>query len=63
MNDPMGDRMKIYEGIEANRILIPGLPICVRVDGRAFHTFTKGMQRPYDITMSNAMIETMKYLV
>lgn len=63
MNDPIGDRMKIYEGIEANRILIPGLPICVRVDGRAFHTFTKGMQRPYDITMSNAMIETMKYLV
>lgn len=63
MNDPMGDRMKMYEGIEANRILIPGLPICVRVDGRAFHTFTKGMQRPYDMAMSNAMIETMKYLV
>ncbi len=63
MMDKMGDRMKMYEGIEANRILIPGLPICVRVDGRAFHSFTRGMGRPYDIGMSNAMIETMKYLV
>lgn len=63
MLDQMGDRMKLYEGIEANRILIPGLPICVRVDGRAFHTFTKGMERLYDIVMSNAMIETMKHLV
>ena len=59
----MGDRLKYYEGIEAGRVLIPHLPICVRVDGRAFHTFTRGMNRPYDINMSNSMIETMKYLV
>lgn len=63
MIDKMGDRLKQLEGIEAGRILIPNLPICVRVDGRAFHTFTRGMKRPYDIDMSNAMIETMKYLV
>lgn len=63
MVDKMGDRMKLYEGIEANRVLIPGLPICVRVDGRAFHTFTRGMERPYDTAMSDAMITTMKYLV
>lgn len=63
MIDKMGDRMKLYEGIEANRVLIPGLPICVRVDGRAFHTFTRGMERPYDKAMSTAMIDTMKYLV
>ena len=63
MIDKMGDRLKYYEGIEAGRVLIPHLPICVRVDGRAFHTFTRGMNRPYDINMSNSMIETMKYLV
>ena len=63
MNDNLGDRLKNYEGIEANRILIPRLPICVRVDGRAFHTFTRGMNRPYDDNMCKAMIETMKYLV
>ena len=63
MTDDFGDRMKIYEGIEAQRTFIPGLPICVRIDGRAFHTFTRGMKRPYDEDMANAMIETMKYLV
>lgn len=63
MIDKMGDRLKYYEGIEAGRILIPHLPICIRVDGRAFHTFTRGMKRPYDTDMSNSMIETMKYLV
>ena len=63
MIDKMGDRLKYLEGIEAGRVLIPHLPICVRVDGRAFHTFTRGMNRPYDVVMSKAMIETMKYLV
>lgn len=63
MIDKMGDRLKYFEGIEAGRVLIPQLPICVRVDGRAFHTFTRGMKRPYDENMSNSMIETMKYLV
>jgi len=63
MIDKLGDRMKLYEQMEAGRKLIPGLPICVRVDGRAFHTFTRGMTRPYDEFMSAAMIETMKYLV
>ena len=34
MTDDFGDRMKLYEGIEAQRTFIPGLPICVRIDGR-----------------------------
>lgn len=63
MADDFGDRMKMYEGIEAQRTFMPGLPICVRIDGRAFHTFTSGMKRPYDENMANAMIDTMKYLV
>lgn len=63
MSDDFGDRMKMYEGIEAKRTFMPGLPICVRIDGRAFHTFTRGMKRPYDENMANAMIDTMKYLV
>ena len=63
MSDTFGDRMKMYEGIEAQRAFMPGLPICVRIDGRAFHTFTSGMKRPYDKAMADAMIDTMKYLV
>lgn len=63
MKDDLGDRMKMYEQMEAGRKLMPGLPICIRVDGKAFHTFTRGMRRPYDVDMSAAMVETMKYLV
>lgn len=59
----LGDRMKTYEGIEANRVLIPGIPVCVRLDGRSFHTFTKGLDRPFDKNMSSMMIETTKQLV
>lgn len=59
----LGDRMKIYEVAETNRRLMPLLPVYARIDGRSFSKFTKGMKRPYDEDMQNAMIETTKYLV
>lgn len=61
--DALGDRMKAFEKLEAGRKLMPGLPIMVRLDGRSFHTFTRGMTRPFDINMSGAMVETARYLV
>jgi len=63
MNDDLGDRMKLYEGIECDRILIPRLPIYARLDGRCFSNFTRGMDRPYDARMTRMMIDTTKYLV
>ena len=55
--------MKGYEAHETQRRSMRGLPICVRVDGRAFHTFTRGLDRPYDEGFNRAMIETAEYLV
>lgn len=55
--------MKLYEGIEAGRRLMPLLPIIARIDGRAFHSFTRGMERPYDARFSGAMIATTEALV
>lgn len=63
MNDALGDRMKGYESAECGRRFMPLLPIMARIDGRCFSSFTRGMQRPYDSLMSEAMIETMVYLV
>lgn len=40
-----------------------GLPLLARLDGRAFHTFTRDLNRPYEHGMSIAMIETTRYLV
>jgi tRNA(His) 5'-end guanylyltransferase len=61
--DSLGDRMKMYENIECGRILIPHLPIMARLDGRSFHNFTRGLDRPYDEHFAKCMIETAKYLV
>jgi len=54
--------MKQYEVIH-QRKLIPLLPIMARLDGRNFHTFTKGLRRPYDERLSHLMIDVTKFLV
>lgn len=59
----IGDRMKLYEGLEADRILMPLAPTLARLDGRAFHTFTRGLKRPFDDRMHRMMVETTRYLV
>lgn len=61
MNDDLGDRMKDYESATEFR-LMPMLPTFARVDGRAFHSFTRGMARPYDFAMVVAMKETALFL-
>jgi tRNA(His) guanylyltransferase len=61
--DDFGNRMKAYEAVETASKLDPMLPIYARIDGRAFSTFTRGMERPFDDRMTNAMIETTKHLV
>ena len=61
--DSLGDRMKRYEAQGTEDRMIPGLPVLVRLDGMAFHTFTKGLQRPFDGRFSLCMIEAMTALV
>jgi tRNA(His) guanylyltransferase len=58
MSDALGDRMKLYEMAETGRRFMPLLPILARVDGRSFHTFTRGMRRPFDHDMTSCMIGT-----
>lgn len=63
MSDSLGDRMKMYEGMEADRRLMPLLPALARIDGRSFHSFTRGMNRPFDARFSAAMVATTLHLV
>lgn len=49
--------MKLYESAECGRRFMPLLPIIGRVDGRAFHSFTRGMERPFDDRMIECMRE------
>lgn len=58
----LGDRMKNnYENI-SRYYLTRRMPVIIRIDGKAFHTFTRGFKKPFDDILVKTMQETMKYL-
>ena len=57
----LGNRMKTYEYVTRYK-LTRRLPVIIRLDGKAFHTFTKGFDKPFDEIMIDTMQLTMKYL-
>lgn len=61
--DALGDRMKSYERIETEQKFKPNSILYIRLDGRGFSKFTKGLKRPFDERLSSLMIETTKHLV
>lgn len=62
-HDDLGDRIKEYEAAESQRKFLRYLPIVARLDGRGFSTFTKGLERPFDLRMTTAMSSTLKWLI
>jgi tRNA(His) 5'-end guanylyltransferase len=56
--DDLGNRMKQLEQAEAGRKLMPLLPIMVRLDGKCFSKFTKGLRRPFDQRLTDLMMYT-----
>lgn len=52
----LGDRMKSYEAPSISRKAVKGQPLIARLDGRSFHTFTKGLHRPFDLNLSSIMV-------
>ncbi len=58
----LGDRMKKYENCY-NSLLIDGLPVIVRIDGKSFHSFTKDCVRPFDVAFHSLMKDTLVGLV
>ena len=62
VRDDLGTRMKtFYENIPKTR-LMRRVPVAIRLDGKAFHTFTRGFQKPFDFVLMDTMQQTMKYL-
>lgn len=62
VHDDLGCRMKdFYETIPKTK-LMRRTPVAIRIDGKTFHTFTRGFQRPFDNVLIKSMQETMKYL-
>lgn len=59
--DLLGDRMKRYENV-SRFYLTRRVPVIIRIDGKAFHTFTRGMKKPFDRVLMTVMQQTMQYL-
>ena len=61
VHDDLANRMKEYE--KRNQYYLQKrTPVAIRVDGRSFHTFTKGFKRPFDDILMKSMQETAKYM-
>ena len=56
MPDSLGDRMKKNYENPARLYLTRRTPVIVRVDGRAFHTFTRDFQKPFSPGITEAMV-------
>lgn len=62
IHDDLGKRMKeFYENVPKTK-LMRRTPVAIRIDGKAFHTFTRGFNKPFDDALISAMQDTMKYL-
>lgn len=62
MVDALGKRMKENYEMRTRTYLPRRTYTIIRLDGKAFHTFTKGMERPFDLEFMKAMDETGKFL-
>lgn len=58
----LAKRMKGYYETVPKTKLMRRTPVAIRLDGRSFHTFTKGFQKPFDEVLVAAIQRTMKYL-
>lgn len=57
--DSLGDRIKSYEDVY-DQTLTPNSPVFIRVDGKAFHTYTKNFDKPFDATLHAGMFKAME---
>ena len=62
VNDALGTRMKVYYEQVPKYRLMRRTPVAIRIDGKAFHTFTRGFAKPFDEVLGNSMVKTMEYL-
>lgn len=62
MRDDLGNRMKDNYENRSKTYLTRRTPVIIRLDGKAFHTFTRGFNKPFDEILSEAMMGTMQYL-
>lgn len=61
MKDSLGDRMKGYESVYDITLPLKS-SLIVRLDGKAFHTYTRGLQWP-NLTLKDVFNEVLYTMV
>lgn len=59
--DDFSTRMKTYESVSQTNLMIR-TPVILRADGRSFHSYVRGLQKPFDMTLNSAMAEVTRIL-
>lgn len=62
IRDELGTRMKTFYEAVPDTKLVKRMPVAIRIDGKAFHTFTQGFKRPFDEVLIKTMQQTTQYL-
>lgn len=62
VKDDLGMRMKEFYEKPYKSKLTRRTPVAIRIDGKAFHTFTRGFVKPFDKVLMTTMQRTMEYL-
>lgn len=61
-NCPIMQRMKENYEMRSRTYLTRRTPVILRIDGKAFHTYTRGLDKPFDSDLVYDMMETTVYL-
>jgi len=61
--ETMGGWCKWLEKNFSPEIMIPNLPVIIRLDGNNFSKWTKGLNKPFDEKLNQLMVDTTKFLV
>ena len=59
----LGDWCKWLEKNFSPELMIPTLPVIIRIDGNNFSKWTKGLKKPFEEPLTDLMIDVTKYLV
>jgi tRNA(His) 5'-end guanylyltransferase len=57
----LGERMKLYEEVPKVK-LMRKIPVILRLDGKTFHTYTRGFEKPWDKYLNTAMTQTAAFV-
>jgi len=60
--DDLGRRMKENYEMRTRSYIPRRTNIIIRLDGKAFHTYTRGLEKPFDYQLMSDMIEVTKFL-